>query len=187
MSGNNAFGRRDFLKAGTGLFASGAALLNAQSAADSKPYACKWYPFVDHPNADTCWSVSTGPDGRIYPWGNAFDGTLANYCDINCQADWKDKRFDDGYTDTSPVGAYPYGASVYGALDMAGNVYEWVADWYGPYSRNLQTNPIGPDAGTEKIIRGGSWGDDSAHVRSSIRSHVNGDTWLDFIGFRCAR
>jgi serine/threonine-protein kinase len=131
--------------------------------------------------------AARGPDGRIYPWGNSFDRTLANYCDINCPTTWPDRRFDDGYADTAPVGEYPDGASMYGVLDMAGNVYEWVADWFGPYSRSRQTDPTGPDSGLEKMIRGGSWGDDPAHVRSSVRSHINADNWLDFIGFRCAR
>jgi len=131
--------------------------------------------------------AARGPEGRIYPWGNTFDGTLANYCDINCQAGWKDSRFDDGYIDTSPVGTYPGGASINGVLDMAGNVYEWVADWYESYSQFPQSNPTGPASGLEHIIRGGSWGDDPTHIRSAIRSHINGDNWLDFIGFRCAR
>jgi formylglycine-generating enzyme required for sulfatase activity/DNA-binding CsgD family transcriptional regulator len=131
--------------------------------------------------------AARGPDGRIYPWGSSFDGTLANYCDVNCQTDWKDSRFDDGYGDTSPVGKYPDGASNYGVLDMAGNVYEWVTNWFEPYSQNRQINPKGPVWGLEKIIRGGSWGDDPAHIRSSIRSRINADNWLDFIGFRCAR
>ncbi len=131
--------------------------------------------------------AARGQDGRIYPWGNAFDGTLANYCDLNCQAPWKDDRFDDGYGDTSPVGTYRDGASMYGVLDMAGNVYEWVADWFGPYGLSRQLNPTGPDSGQEKIIRGGSWGDDPAHIRSSIRSRMNGDSALNFIGFRCVR
>jgi formylglycine-generating enzyme required for sulfatase activity len=131
--------------------------------------------------------AARGQDGRIYPWGSSFDGTLANYCDVNCQTAWKDSHFDDGYSDTSPVGEYPAGVSMYGALDMAGNVYEWVADWFGPYSQGPQTDPTGPDSGSEKIIRGGSWGDDPAHIRSSIRSPINADKWLDFVGFRCAR
>ena len=132
--------------------------------------------------------AARGPDRRNYPWGNTFDGKLANYCDINCPNAWKDDRFDDGYTDTSPVGDYPAGASVYGVLDMAGNVYEWVADWYGPYSKANQQNPTGPASGQEHIIRGGSWGDDSAHIRAAVRSHINAlDYWTDFIGFRCAR
>ena len=86
--------------------------------------------------------AARGPEGRIYPWGNNFDGTLANYCDFNCNNGWKDDRFDDGYSDTSPAGDYPDGESVYGALNMAGNVYEWVADWYGPYSQEAsRTRP----------------------------------------------
>jgi formylglycine-generating enzyme required for sulfatase activity len=134
------------------------------------------------------WENSArGPEGSIYPWGNSFDGTLANYCDANCQTDWKDSSFDDGYTDTSPVGEFSGGASIYGVLDMAGNVYEWVADWYGPYSQDYQTNPTGPTTGLEKIMRGGSWGDDPAHARSSVRSPINTDNWLNFVGFRCAR
>jgi formylglycine-generating enzyme required for sulfatase activity len=131
--------------------------------------------------------AARGPAGSIYPWGNTFDGTLANYCDANCLDAWKDSRFDDGYIDTSPVGTYPGGASIYGVLDMAGNVYEWVADWYGPYSQFPQINPTGPASGQVRIIRGGSWGDDPAHIRSAIRSHINADNWMDFIGFRCAR
>jgi formylglycine-generating enzyme required for sulfatase activity len=131
--------------------------------------------------------AARGPEGRIYPWGNTFDGTLANYCDINCNNDWKDSRFDDGYIDTSPVADYPGGASEYGVLNMAGNIYEWMADWYGPYSRVPQTNPTGPESGLEHIIRGGSWGDDPAHIRSAVRSHINSDFWMNFIGFRCVR
>ena len=131
--------------------------------------------------------AARGTDGRIYPWGNIFVGSLANYCDVNCPADWRDPNFNDGYEDTSPVGAYSLGASPYGMLDMAGNVYEWVADWYGSYDPGPQTGPTGPASGTEKIMRGGSWGDDRAHIRTTIRSHINPDNWLDFIGFRCAR
>jgi formylglycine-generating enzyme required for sulfatase activity/DNA-binding CsgD family transcriptional regulator len=131
--------------------------------------------------------AARGVDGRMYPWGSSFDGTLANYCDVNCQTDWKDSRFDDGYGDTAPVGEYPDGVSLYGVLDMAGNVYEWVADWFEPYHRSQQTNPTGPVDGLDKIIRGGSWGDDPAHIRSSMRSRINAESWSDFIGFRCAR
>jgi formylglycine-generating enzyme required for sulfatase activity len=72
-------------------------------------------------------------------------------------------------------------------LDMAGNVYEWVADWFAPYIQDRQINPSGPYSGLDKIIRGGSWGDDPAHIRSSIRSPINADSFRDSIGFRCAR
>jgi formylglycine-generating enzyme required for sulfatase activity len=130
--------------------------------------------------------AARGPEGRIYPWGNTFDGTLLNYCDRNCRNSWKDDRFDDGYADTSPVGEYLDGKSMYEVLDLSGNVYEWVEDWFSPYSPDPLENPTSPPFGQEKIIRGGSWGDDLLHVRSAIRSHLNGDSWMDFIGFRCA-
>jgi eukaryotic-like serine/threonine-protein kinase len=131
--------------------------------------------------------AARGPDGFVYPWGNTFDGTKANYCDTNCLSDgWKDNRFDDGYTETSPVGNYPAGTSLYSAFDMAGNVYEWVADWFEPYGGIRLENPAGPLTGTEHIIRGGSWGDDPAHIRAAIRSHINVPYSSDFIGFRCA-
>jgi formylglycine-generating enzyme required for sulfatase activity len=132
--------------------------------------------------------AARGPDRRIYPWGDDFDGTRANYCDINCVDSWKDSRYDDGYIDTSPVGDFPDGASLYGALDMAGNVYEWVADWYGTYSRSGQINPRGPASGPEHIIRGGSWGDDAAHIRAAVRSHIpQEEYWTNYIGFRCSK
>lgn len=130
--------------------------------------------------------AARGPDEFIYPWGNTFDGTLANSCDVNCLNGWKGS-YDDGYTDTSPTGSYPNGASFYGILDMAGNVHEWVADWYQPYNLDRQTNPTGPDTGQDKIIRGGSWGDDYIHIRTPLRSPINPENWLDFIGFRCAQ
>jgi formylglycine-generating enzyme required for sulfatase activity/DNA-binding CsgD family transcriptional regulator len=130
--------------------------------------------------------AARGLEGFVYPWGYTFNGTFANYCDVNCPNPWKGPD-DDGYTDTSPVGNYPRGASMYGVLDMAGNVHEWVADWYAPYASEPQTNPTGPASGQDKIIRGGSWGDDPDHLRSDIRSSINPNNWMDFIGFRCTR
>ncbi len=129
--------------------------------------------------------AARGTYGFIYPWGNTFDGTKANYCDLNCNNGWKDNRYDDGYIDTSPVGDFPAGASIYGALDMAGNVYEWVTDWFEPYSRITQVNPVGPPSGSEHVIRGGSWGDDLVHIRTAVRSHINVPNSSNFIGFRC--
>jgi formylglycine-generating enzyme required for sulfatase activity len=132
--------------------------------------------------------AARGTDERIYPWGSNFDGKKVNYCDINCWGNWKDISYDDGYATTSPVGTYQHeGASPYGALDMAGNAYEWVFDWSGLYTWGFQRNPTGPASGTEHILRGGSWGDDIYHIRTVIRSDEPPDFRVDFIGFRCAR
>ena len=147
---------------------------------------CAWAD--RHLPTEAQWEkAARGTDGRIYPWGNSFDGTLLNYCDASCQNLWKDKRFEDGYIETSPVGEYPLGASPYRVLDMAGSVFEWVADWYGPYNETYQSNPTGPASGSDKIMRGGAWGDDTNQVRSDVRSNVTPNYWMDFIGFRCAR
>ena len=78
--------------------------------------------------------AARGPKSWLYPWGNDFDGARLNYCDANCDAGPNDPTVDDGYADTAPVGSYPSGVSWVGALDMAGNVREWVADWYSYYT-----------------------------------------------------
>jgi eukaryotic-like serine/threonine-protein kinase len=131
--------------------------------------------------------AARGTDERIYPWGNTFTSMRANFCDVNCWGDWKDTSHDDGYDTTSPVGTYSSGASPYGALDMAGNAYEWVSDWSSPYTIEPQNNPTGPASGKEHSLRGGSWGDDINHIRTVIRTDEPADLRRDFIGFRCAR
>jgi eukaryotic-like serine/threonine-protein kinase len=131
--------------------------------------------------------AARGTDERIYPWGVDFDGTKVNYCDVNCWASWKDSSNNDGYGTTSPVGTFPDGASPYGALDMAGNAYEWVLDWFSLYTSEYQNNPIGPVSGSEHVLRGGSWGDDILHLRIVLRTDEPSDFRRDFIGFRCAQ
>ncbi len=136
------------------------------------------------------WEYAAGgPEGRIYPWGNTFDGAKLNFCDKNCEADWKDINSDDDYRLTAPVGSYPAGASWVDALDLAGNVWEWVNDWYrvNYYANSRAENPTGPDSGDYRVLRGGSWSDIDAYVRTANRHYVKGpDIRSHDIGFRCA-
>jgi formylglycine-generating enzyme required for sulfatase activity len=133
--------------------------------------------------------AARGTDGRTYPWGNAFDGSRVNFCDRNCEYDWKDTGADDGYARTAPVGSYPAGASPYRALDMAGNVYDWVADWYdtGYYANSPESNPRGPASGDYRVIRGSSWYDDAVYVRAAYRYRDYPDATDHSVGIRCAR
>jgi formylglycine-generating enzyme required for sulfatase activity len=133
--------------------------------------------------------AARGTDQRLYPWGNAFNGGLVNFCDVNCTFDSKAENWDDSYLDTSPVGYYPGNASPYSALDMAGNVWEWVADWYSEdyYAGSPVYNPQGPDSGPWRVKRGGAWGDDLRGVRSAIRHSFDPTDSDSSIGFRCAR
>jgi formylglycine-generating enzyme required for sulfatase activity/uncharacterized caspase-like protein len=130
---------------------------------------------------------STGSgDARMYPWGDTFDGSALNFCDVNCSYSWANKSFNDGYADVSPAGNYPSGKSIYGALDLAGNVWEWVNDWYNVY----------PDSGTSipdefrqtyRVLRGGSWYYSDANARSTYRLSNTPDNAYNNAGFRCAR
>ena len=130
-----------------------------------------------------------GIDGRLWPWGSTYDWRRVNSCEAQCPVEgWKDIRFDDGYAFTSPVGSFSDGASPYGALDMAGNLWEWVADWYAEdyYGVSPYNNPTGPDSGTLRAMRGGAWYNTDVKVTCTIR-HQNPSTDLyDDVGFRCA-
>ncbi len=116
--------------------------------------------------------AARGTDGREYPWGNDTpNSSLANY--------------DQNEGDTTAVGSYPKSASPYGALDMAGNVWEWVRDWYGVYDPNETDNPKGLSNGNYRVLRGGSWYNYTRYIRTAYRS-LNDPTYADDdIGFRC--
>ena len=86
------------------------------------------------------------------------------------------------------VGSYPEGASVEGVNDLAGNVWEWVADWYAPYGKDEQKDPKGPEAGEQRVIRGGGWnGSVASWVRPTFRYHDVPGKRSYGIGFRCAK
>jgi formylglycine-generating enzyme required for sulfatase activity/predicted Ser/Thr protein kinase len=129
--------------------------------------------------------AARGLDGRIYPWGDTFDGTRLNFCDANCTYNHKETKYDDGYENTAPVGNFPTGASWCNAQDMAGNVSEWLGDWYGDYPSEAQTNPLGPETGGYRVLRGGSWVNDRIGVRTVNRMCPLPSERNGFIGFRC--
>ena len=122
--------------------------------------------------------AARGVDRRVYPWGNAVPNcSMTNY--------WGPGGGCVG--DTSPVGSYLFGASPYGALDMAGNVWEWVSDFYSRsyYLSSVLENPRGPASGVAYSTRGGSWMDTFDSIRAARR--IGGFTAsTDFVGFRCA-
>lgn len=121
--------------------------------------------------------AARGIDGRLYPWGNTPPDPALLNSSINVG-------------DTTEVGKYPRGVSVYGVLDMAGNVWEWVADWYDEdYYRNSSSqNPKGPISGRDHIVRGGSWLDVWTLVRSAASVRITVDNrYNNYFGIRCAR
>ena len=131
--------------------------------------------------------AARGIDGREYPWGRDFDCGRGNFDDETQLDDYVVEGGPDcdGYIDTAPVGTYSKGASPYGALDMAGNVWEWVRDWYGPYDPNKTNNPVGPASGESRLLRGGSWYNLIWNIRTADRNNYDPTNTDDSIGFRC--
>lgn len=123
-----------------------------------------------------------------YPWGDDFDGKQLNYCDSSCPLDKRDTSVDDGHRDTAPVGSYPGGRSSSGLYDMAGNVMEWLNDWYDPryYRSSVDINPLGPLEGDFKSLRGGSWLSSRDEIAITIRGNFDPTVARANLGFRCA-
>ena len=118
--------------------------------------------------------AARGADRRYYPWGNEPDNTRSNV---------RGKR--DGYRYSAPVGIDKRGASPYGILDMAGNAWEWTADWYQPHPGNTHPNDF---YGKQfKIIKGGSWFSNMDLARIPVRGKSLPNRRSNYIGFRCAK
>jgi formylglycine-generating enzyme required for sulfatase activity len=142
--------------------------------------------------------AARGNDGRVYPWGKEppsakwLNARGDEFVAITKRELKEDRQTmyngNDGWETTAPVGSYPEGRSPFGALDMAGNVWEWTADWYGIYSKLAETNPQGPSTGTSRVHRGGSWATvDPNKVRAAGRIWRTPNTRDCDLGFRCAR
>jgi formylglycine-generating enzyme required for sulfatase activity len=171
----------------------------------------KWSGPLDHPVTYVSWEdaaaycawvgarlpteaewekAARGTDARLYPWGNQPPaGNLVNFADLSSlHLSWADISVDDGFAETAPVGSFPDGQSMYGAMDMAGNAAEWVNDWYDEtyYSLAPGINPQGADSGNGRVLRGGSWYSNATSVRTTDRSWYIPEGASDYTGFRCA-
>lgn len=129
--------------------------------------------------------AARGADARFWPWGNAFDLKIANktsHANI-----WNGK---DQYDNSpAPVGSYITGKSPYGIMDMAGNVWEWTADWYDEfyYNKSERSNPKGPKVGCWRVLRGGSWINNADSTLTINRWGGYPTMKTSFVGFRTAK
>jgi formylglycine-generating enzyme required for sulfatase activity len=146
---------------------------------------CAWASQVSrqkiHLPTEAQWEkAARGVDGRIYPWGDAAPD--ARRC-----------NFSGNMQDTTPVGKYsPQGDSPYGCVDMAGNVWEWCADWFNGEEYSLRgkgavKDPPGPASGQCHVLRGGAWYNDDRFVRCARRGSCAPSSVLGGVGFRPAR
>jgi len=124
--------------------------------------------------------AARGTDGRLYPWGNNPPTPRhARY----------GKTASHNHGTLASVGTLEQGKSPYGLYDMAGNVWEWVQDWYDPryYEKSPKNNPKGPEAGTKRVLRGSGWQNETPTVRIFTRVDSDPAVRNESTGFRCAR
>jgi len=122
--------------------------------------------------------AARGPSGNMYPWGNKPPPGKATY-----RRKWR------GVHTMTDVGSYPTGVSIYGVHDLAGNAWEWVADWYDRnyYKKKINYNPKGPKTGKFKVVRGGSWVNYADTLHSAFRRWSRPEVLFNDTGFRCAK
>ena len=128
--------------------------------------------------------AARGLGGRRYPWGNVYNPFLANHGAFALE----DLDGRDGFLELAPVGSFPGGRTPEGIDDLAGNVKEWVADWFAPeYPMADAADPLGPDQGDARVVRGGGYVHGRAWLRSATRDRERPAERAPWLGFRCAR
>ena len=124
--------------------------------------------------------AARGTDGRIFPWGNEHPD--------NSRATYRRSFRKLGFRAMEPVDSMPQGASPYGVHHMAGNVWEWVQDWYEDtyYEHSPRKNPPGPGTGVHKVLRGGNWYYKAYYMRTTYRFNDPPESFKVWQGVRCA-
>ena len=131
--------------------------------------------------------AARGTNGRLYPWGDEqVTGNRGNFCDANCPRSNRDVRQNDGYAFTAPAGSYPDGASLYGVLDMAGNLREWTSSLYLPYPYRSNDGREDLTVDGFRVVRGGHWDGTADFGLSAYRFEDQPDYHSSCVGFRCA-
>ncbi len=152
---------------------------------DAKAYA-DWVGKRLPSEAEWEYAARGGLAGKKYPWGDEDPTTRCNYWYYSGPLTSQMPNFS---SNRGPLPVGSFAANGYGLYDMAGNVWEWCADWYdsGYYSVSSAQNPQGSASGSYRVVRGGSWYDNDSSIRCANRSNDNPDNRNYYIGFRCVR